>query len=335
MVTTFLRQRHVQTGIRPFDPYSDLKAVVELIASAFGDKLDPAGRIALEEMRLVARWGGILGWLYWPRWSGLGTAPGFVWVEDERVVGNISLRRALGRAGFLIGNVAVHPDWQGRGIARTLMETALKAISERGGRWAGLDVRVDNQVARYLYERMGFQDVSHTIYMLRPAGSFRSKTLPSHPSLRSGGSRDGAALVSLLQAVVPDVQRSLLELREDNYKLGWEQVLDRWLEGRREKWWVVDEGGTLCGAVRALHNRGRRPDRLEVLIAPEHGGRFETVLVHQGLAGLRTANRKMVEIMLAMPTASLLSALKAAGFRESRVLVQMKLDLARRVPVPS
>lgn len=335
LVTTFLRKRQIQTGIRPFDLYSDLKAVVELIASAFGDKLDPAGQIALEEMRLVARWGGILGWLYWPRWGSLGTAPGFVWVENGQVVGNVSLRRALGGGGFLIGNVAVHPDWQGRGIARALMDAALKEISERGGRWVGLEVRADNQVARHLYERLDFQEVSRTIYMLRPAGSLHSKTLLSQSSLRPGRSCDSAALVDLLYAVVPDLQRSLLELREDDYKLGWEYVLGRWFEGRREKWWIVGEDGTLCGAVRALRNRGRRPDRLEVLIAPEHSGRFETTLIYRGLVGLRTAHRKMVEIMLATPTAPLLSALKGVDFRESRALVQMKLGLTRRVPVRS
>jgi ribosomal protein S18 acetylase RimI-like enzyme len=333
LVTAFLRERHIQTGIRPFDPYRDLKAVVDLIGSAFGDKLDPAGQIALEEMRLVARWGGILGWLYWPRWGGLGTAPGFVWVEDERVVGNVSLRRASGGGGFLIGNVAVHPDWRGRGIARVLMEAALKEISEREGRWVGLDVRVDNQVARHLYERLGFQDVGRTSYMLRPAGRFQNKNSLPQFSLRSAERRDSAALIALLHAAIPDLQRSLLELREDDYRLGWEYVLDRWLEGKREKWWVVGEDGLLCGAVRALHHRGRRPDRLEVLVEPDHRGRFEATLIHQGLVGLRTAHKKLVEIMLAVPTGPLLSALEAVGFRESRVLVQMKLNLARRIPV--
>jgi hypothetical protein len=56
MVASMLRKGHVQTGVRRFDPQRDLQAVAELIGIAFGDGLDPAGRVALADMRRVARW---------------------------------------------------------------------------------------------------------------------------------------------------------------------------------------------------------------------------------------------------------------------------------------
>ena len=328
MITTVPAEKHLQSGLRPFDPYRDSKQVVELMALAFGDDLSLAGQVVLAEMRRVVRWGSLLGWLSWSGAGGVVPWRGFVWVEDGRVVGNASLRRAPERGGFLVGNVAVHPDWRGRGIAGRLMDVVLDDVAARDGRWVGLEVKVDNQVARRLYERLGFEEVGRTVYMLRPPGMSQVHE-PACPLLRRGRSRDGAALVELVKSVIPDRLRPLLELRKRDYQPGWERTLDLWMEGRRESWWVIDEQGVVGGAVRALRERGRRPDWLEVLAAPEHG-RFEEILVQQGLACLRGGSRKAIETMLALPADSLIQTLQDAGFRRERVLVQMKLACPRQ-----
>jgi GNAT superfamily N-acetyltransferase len=333
-VTALLRGDQTKTGVRSFDPYRDLRPVTELIAIAFKDKLGPDGQIALAEMRRIARWGPLLWWLFWPGWSGGGVAPGFVWVEQGRVVGNVSLRRALGWGGFFIGNLAVHPDWRGRGIATALMRAALEAISERGGLWVALEVRADNEIARRLYDGLGFQDVGRTLHMLRPAGLPWTGSLPSSSSLRRGRNRDSAALIRLVRAVVSEPQRPLLELRKrEDYRPGWERTLNCWLEGRREVWWVVEDGGTVRGAVRVLHERGSRPDRLELLVEPDQSGRFEATLLQRGLASLGGAPKKMVETVLPSTPEPLVAALEKAGFQRLRELVQMRLDLGYHVPV--
>ena len=335
MVTATLRGKYVTSGVRPFNPRRDLKSVADLIAAAFRERLAPDGAMALAEMQRIARWGSLLWWLYWPGFSRAGVAPGFVWVERGRVVGNVSLRRALEWGGFFIGNVAVHPDWQGRGIASTLMNTALEAISRRGGRWVGLEVRDDNLVAGRLYARLGFREVGRTLHMLRPAGLPSTVKPPDHPFLRRAHAHDSSALVELVQAIVPSPHRPLLELRRSDYRPGWERTLDCWVEGRHETWWVVEEDGVLHGAVRALRERRRRPDRLEVLVMPEDRHHIDPVLVQRGLAALPGAHKKLIESILPMPTGPLVSALEAAGFHKLRVLLQMRLDLVHRVPVRS
>ncbi len=64
-----------------------------------------------------------------------------------------------------VENLAVHPDFQGQGIARTLMEHAMAALRSEGMRsikvFTGLDV--NHKAARRLYEGLGFRDVWHTI----------------------------------------------------------------------------------------------------------------------------------------------------------------------------
>jgi len=54
-------------------------------------------------------------------------------------------------------NIAVHPDYQGQGVARALLETALKDLRLNGVARCQLEVRVSNKAARSLYESLGFE----------------------------------------------------------------------------------------------------------------------------------------------------------------------------------
>ncbi|MEW5871984.1 MAG: ribosomal protein S18-alanine N-acetyltransferase [Chloroflexota bacterium] len=58
-----------------------------------------------------------------------------------------------------IANIAVHPDYRGRGISKTLLAVALKEAIRRGSQKATLEVRAHNQVAQKLYRRFGFEIV--------------------------------------------------------------------------------------------------------------------------------------------------------------------------------
>lgn len=317
--------------IRAFDPFRDLERVVDLIDVAFGDGLDPAGRATLARMRRLARRGPLLQW----GWALLGratVAPGLVWVEDGRLVGNVSLRRARKRGGYLIGNVVVHPEWRGQGVASALMEAAIDRLSRRGAHWVGLEVRDDNGVARRLYEGFGFREVGRTLHMLRPAGMVWEEHPSASNVVRRGRGRDGDALVGLMREVVPKDHRALLEMEEGDYRAGWDRALERWLQGEREVWWVAEADRGLCGAVRAVRKGRSFPNQLEILVSCEEG-RFEAPLVRRGLASLHGSPKKPVEVSLPAPTKRLVGALEEEGFEETRVLVQMKRDLRVRVPV--
>jgi GNAT superfamily N-acetyltransferase len=306
--------------------------VVDLIGVAFGDRLDPAGRATLARMRRFARGGPVFQWV----WLLLGratAAPGLVWELDGRVVGNVSLRRARGSGGYLVGNVVVHPDWRGQGIGRALMRAAIDRVSKRGVHWVGLEVRADNEVARHLYEDLGFQEVGRVLHMLRPGGipwsGFRSRP----GSIRRGGSRDADALVDLMRAAIPAEQRPLLEVEQADYRPSLTRALEHWLGGEREVWWVVDRGQGICGAVRAVCKSGAFPNQLEILLRAGHDGCLETALVRQGIASLKGSDRKPIEIRLPLPCGPLLVALGEERFEKLRTLIQMRRGLRYRVSV--
>lgn len=55
-----------------------------------------------------------------------------------------------------LGNVAVSPEARRRGLGRMLVQAALSRVYRRGARECFLEVRESNQVARRLYESLGF-----------------------------------------------------------------------------------------------------------------------------------------------------------------------------------
>jgi [ribosomal protein S18]-alanine N-acetyltransferase len=80
----------------------------------------------------------------------------------------VIVRHADGRvAGYIIywhirdevqiNNVAVHPDFRGKGIGEAAMRLVLKEIREKGAVFATLEVRVSNTAATRLYEKLGFK----------------------------------------------------------------------------------------------------------------------------------------------------------------------------------
>ena len=90
-------------------------------------------------------------------WQGELDAPGArIWCAQEQahVVGFVALRFVAGVGE--ITNVAVLPQWCGRGIGSRLLEQTLEWVRQQGGGKITLEVGVNNTSACKLYEKAGF-----------------------------------------------------------------------------------------------------------------------------------------------------------------------------------
>ncbi len=147
-------------SMRPFDPRRDLLGVADLIELCFAGTMDEDGQRYLEQMRSAAHDPAYL------RWAGLASdlsgvpMTGFVWEQDGRLVGNLTLipYHIQGRRQYLIANVAVHPDYRRRGIARALTVKGIEFARQRSMPSVWLHVREDNPNAIQLYLSLGFEE---------------------------------------------------------------------------------------------------------------------------------------------------------------------------------
>jgi GNAT superfamily N-acetyltransferase len=156
-----LQESSATSGLRPVNLRTDLLPLADLIEIAFADTMDTSGRAAVREMRSLSRLGPGLSVLLGMNDLAQGVGLGFVWIEDGRIVGNTSIYPANVPTGpsWIIANVAVHPAYRGRGIARQLVQASLDMIRQRSrGRRvsAVLQVDTDNVIARHIYEQLGF-----------------------------------------------------------------------------------------------------------------------------------------------------------------------------------
>jgi GNAT superfamily N-acetyltransferase len=85
---------------------------------------------------------------------------GFVWDVGTQVVGNLSLIPFQQQRSkvYMIANVAVHPEFRRRGIARALTRAALEHLHHSGAAFPWLQVREDNPEAIELYQSLGFTE---------------------------------------------------------------------------------------------------------------------------------------------------------------------------------
>ena len=148
-----LTQQSPQGKVRRFDLARDGEVVANLIEDAFGLKNDPDGQSVLIQMRENARRLKHASWIPLS-----GSALGFVWEVDGRLVGNISLLPFTHhtRRLHLLANVAVAPAFRGQGIGKTLTSHALQFSRQAGVREVWLQVKRDNDSAIGMYQQLGF-----------------------------------------------------------------------------------------------------------------------------------------------------------------------------------
>lgn len=325
-----------ESGIRPFDIARDLRPVAELIADAFASELDERGEAALREMRVMSRLGGVLGVLNRTTSDLQNFFGGFVWVEDGKVVGNITVQRAdkFG-SRFQIANVAVAPPFRGRGISRKLMERALDYIVEQGGRWAVLQVYAQNIVARTLYDHLGFQEVGGAVDMAAERAPAVWPAPGSIPHFRSFSPGEWQPLYELANSQLGASAQWWRAIRRADFEQPLDQQLGEVLWhalGRRDVYRrCIQLSGNGAGPFEAAlvleAQRWQGRHRLQLWARPGSYGRWEEALIAWVLTTLRDYPRWPVQTTVSKDHVAAQEVLQRAGFHTLRTLLTMRLDV--------
>jgi ribosomal protein S18 acetylase RimI-like enzyme len=85
--------------------------------------------------------------------------------------------RADGEVG-VVGNNAVHPDWQGRGIGTALIGRVIDELTAQGARILEVSTMEQDAAARRVYEKHGFTLAAATVHYARWADPAQGATMP-------------------------------------------------------------------------------------------------------------------------------------------------------------
>lgn len=334
MAATVIRQELSADGPRPVSIRTDLAHIADLIELAFAPSMDDAGRAAIREMRLITQVGPLMMVI-----SGLnrvlgGLEDGFVWVDGGKIVGNVSVSAvaypvSFGR-GFVIANVATHPDYRRRGIARQLMMKSLEAIRKRGGQFAVLQVDAENDGAQMLYRDLGFRAERVFARWHRPAHLRPPARLTPMPFVTLRDGREWRQEYDIARLTRPNERGGLAWLRPthpDLFRPYLLRTLGLWVQGRREERWVMrtPDRRELAGSLRVESAFGG-PDKLELLVAPFATGQVEEPLIN---FALRTIDQRYHAVTMEHPLDDdpTRQILEQYAFERRYTLVHMRLDL--------
>ena len=238
--------------LRPLDVRRDLLPIADLIELCFASTLDQDGRDYLRHIRKAAADPALVRWL--PGRGERASTPlfGYVWEQDRRLVGNLSLIPIYksGHWIYMIANVAVHPDYRRRGIARELTERALTHIREHRVPTAWLQVRDDNMAAYRLYAAVGFIERSRrSTWMAAPNPQCE---LPPGVQVTPRHAEDWEQQLRWLNEIYPLDTTWNMSYDPKRFRPSWVNQLWQWLNGEVQAHWSARKGGNGSGPAKLL-----------------------------------------------------------------------------------
>jgi ribosomal protein S18 acetylase RimI-like enzyme len=311
-------------GLRPVNSRKDMEAIADLIEAVFGHEMDPLGSRMVREMRAFGR-AGFLGWLA----GKLLLEPtaylkGFVWEVDGRLVGNASLVRVEGfPKRWVLANVAVYPEYRGRGIGRSLVQASINHVQRRKGKEVILQVDATNRSAQQLYTSLEFKPLG-----TRTTWS-RSGEIPLVRFLDTGMARlrlesEWWEQLALAKRVHPEGILWPYPLSAVFFQ---PSDLPSLLYHNATRHWIWREGDRLLGSLSARRSAHENDWRVILIVDETARGRIERPLISACLMAISDKRRR---ILLDYPTGVAEQELKELGFQPQRSLMWMKLDLGEK-----
>jgi GNAT superfamily N-acetyltransferase len=312
-------------GARAFDGPRDVYPVARLLEEAFR----PDNVFPLSNSPLFRELGIILWTLsYTPTFPPGMT--GLVWVEDGRIVGNLTLNQDEGRVDrFMISNVAVKPEFRRQGIARQLVMAALDELRERGARTIILSARPSAPGAIKLYASLGFKEIE-----MRGEWSVSASPTDlseSRETIRPVRYADDRVIAELLRAVTPASVEQIRPRLHSAFTLPLEDRFFEWLidlcTGQRTRRWAVERNDRLAALILTRGQKYGAPHRVQFETHPRFRGQIENELIAFALRELSRFPVREIRVAATDTYPEMITALEQHGFKFLNGLMLMALTL--------
>ncbi|MBN1231690.1 MAG: GNAT family N-acetyltransferase [Anaerolineales bacterium] len=316
----------MNSGIRPFDYTKNLEAVANIIEICFRDNMDDEGKSFIRRMRSMINRSQYLNLTQMSAANSGYPMTGFVYMENNQVVGNISIMpiQISGVKGALIANVAVLPEYRNRGIAKQLTDAALQEIKDRGISIIWLQARDDNPVALNLYVNAGFEEITRRttwVYSPESSGIFESSLSVSPQKPVMIRSRDWNQIKLWLNNTYPESLRWQIPIRLNLLNPGVAGYFQRSLSESMVKSWGCREEKSILGAVywQSFISPGDK-----VWVASDNTN-IDTVIISLMPILLNSIRKK--KVTSDFPYGLAVESWKYVGFIPQHTLVWMRIEL--------
>jgi ribosomal protein S18 acetylase RimI-like enzyme len=321
-------------NLRPFDPRRDLNQVADLVELCFSDTLDQEGHSYLRQMRLAASKPGYLRWAVMMSERAVVPLSGLVWEENGQVVGNLTLIPFVGitYSFYLIANVAVHPNYRRRGIARNLTTAAIAHARRRKAQAVWLHVRAENDAASSLYRSLGFVEracrttwhskaASTTELFIRPEAQLPAEAR-SNIRITPRRAYDWDIQRAWLNKIYPNQLAWHLAIRNAALQPGVLSYFYRALNNMDVRNWSARRENRLIGVLTWQASMGHA-DHLWLAVEPDGD---ESAIVPLLSHARRCCSPRRV-LTLDFPGGKAAEAIRSAGFQEHQTLRWMDIDI--------
>jgi ribosomal protein S18 acetylase RimI-like enzyme len=255
---------------------SEFDRVTALVETAFAEDQAREGRNFRDEMRGIRKMLPVFRVLFAVVPSMENHFYTLVWDVDGQFAAMVTLmRQGSNRQRWYIANVATHPDYRGRGLARTLVSAALDRIRTQGGQYALLHVRADNDPAYRLYRTLGFLHLETSTTLKGVAQPIGMPALPDGYALRPLPTTDWQTRLTVAQQLASPETRSVCPPTAEQIRQSWfvrqvQALLDRFQRVKMQGWAVVagdqPTGLVMCRA----QTSGSSPHQIGIEIAPDN-----------------------------------------------------------------
>lgn len=339
MAAVLAHRRSEYFGLRPMDPMKDLNGVADLIEQAFASELDRAGQSALRELRWLSRLRPILWWMVYTNPDHSDFLSGFVWEEEGKIVGNITINRTSpGSRRWLISNLAVDKDYQRRGIARSLMDAALELVKEYNGSSISLQVRADNAPARRLYESLNFKEISGTAYLRarrvpKVEANLGLLELPNRVLLRprTANALDTRLAYNLATVAMPLTAQKEWPLRQSSFQLNSQEKISsffrRFSGSGPILHWAVEDGQRFVGLADVTPGIMGKMHQINLIVHPDWRGYLERPLISRILNYLYRWRSNEIRVKHPADHTEAIEIYRALGFHEIQTLLWLKREM--------
>lgn len=298
----------------------DLSQVADLVELSFANTLDADGKRFIRQMRNSART---------PQMIGIGgyipsNVSGYVWESGGVIVGNLNTIPITveGERSYLIANVAVHPDFRKRSIARALTEAALADLRRRRASSVWLQVRDDNPAAYNLYHTQGFEEIARrTTWHSKPFTDLNSNS--THAQIVQRRREDWPQQRLWLRNAYPTTLTWQLPLNLSALRPGLGGAFTRMITERNFAQWSYVLNSELAGTL-VWQSSYTQADWLWLGADPAH-----EIQALEALLPYATRNAPRRRTMaLNYPAGSAVDTISALGFHAHLTLVWMKTALS-------